>query len=177
MSKTTITHKASHNIFSAVEKLKNGIKSMLLGIVNGIKYTIITIVNGIKSIAMGTVNGIKSIFIAIAKGIVAFFKWFSHTMWLVFVKPFLPTHKVSFSMYTVIPGLPVNKNETVHAFQKGTTKQALKFYEDVIRSTTEKKIVPAEVKLYKRRKIVAKKHFGPVEEIKKFKIVNQRVKV
>jgi len=159
MSKTTITHKASHNIFSGGEKL---VKS---------------IANGIKGFFVGVANGIKSIILGVVNGIAAFFKWLSHTAWLVFVKPFLPTHKVSFSMYTVIPGLPVNRNETVHAFQKGTSKQAIKFYEDVIRSTSDKKIVPAEVKLYKRRKVVASKYFGPVEEIKKFKIVNRRVKV
>lgn len=149
MSKTTLTHQASHNTAIASDD------SMLNEVSNPVKGFFTAIGNGVNSIY----NGI------------------TYSTWSVFVKPFLPTHRVVFSLYTVIPGLPVKRNETVHAFEKGTTKKAIKFYNDVIRSTTEKKIVPAEVRLYKRKKVVASRNFGPVNEIKKFKIVNKRVKV
>ncbi|MFW5700672.1 MAG: hypothetical protein ACOCWM_03195 [Cyclobacteriaceae bacterium] len=177
MSKTTLTHRASHNIFSGIEKLfkgiTNGIKVFFMGIANGI----VALIKGIIWIFTTVLNGIFWVIKTIFNGIINFYKWLIHAIWLIVVRPFLPTHKVVFSLYTVIPGLPVNKNETVHAFEKGTTKQALKFYNDVVRSTTEKRIVPAEVKLYKRRKMVASRHFGPVDEIRKFKVINKRVKV
>lgn len=177
MSKTTLTHRASHNTFSGIERLfkgiANGIKGFFMAIVNGI----VAVVKGIAWIFTSIIKGIVWLIKSVINGIVSFFKWIAHVMWLVLVRPFLPTHKVIFSLYTVIPGLPVNRNETVHAFEKGTTKKALKFYDDVVRSATEKRIVPAEVRLYKRRKMVASRNFGPVDELRKFKIINKRVKV
>jgi phage-related protein len=181
MSKTTLTHRSSTNIFSSIEKvikgIANGIKSFFMSIVNGIVALIKGVFNGVKWVITTIINGITWVITTIIKGIVSFFKWIFHILWLVFVKPFLPTHRVVFSLYTVIPGLPVNNNESVHMFEKGTTKKAIKFYNDAVRSTTEKKIVPAEIKLYKRKKMVASKNFGPVDEIKKFNIVSKKVKV
>jgi len=177
MSKTTLTHRASHNIFSSIERLfkgiANAIKAFFMAIINGI----LSIIKGVIWIFTSVIKGIVWTVKTTLNGIVSFFKWLNHVMWLVFVRPFLPTHRVVFSLYTVIPGLPVNRNETIHAFEKGTTKKALKFYDDVVRSATEKRIVPAEVRLYKRRRMVASRHFGPVDEIRKFKVVNKRVKV
>ena len=73
--------------------------------------------------------------------------------------------------------MPVRKNDSIHAFEKGSSKKALKFYDDVINSAVERRIVPAEVRLIKRKKLIAKRNFGPVDELKKFRIVRTKIKV
>lgn len=113
----------------------------------------------------GLMNKIINAIVACGNAIVNGFRFF-------FVVPFLPSYKVVFSMYQVIPGFPVNRSDSVHSFKKGNSQKAIKFYNDVVRSTESKKIVPSEVVLLKRKKVVATAQFGPINEIKKFNVEN-----
>ena len=82
------------------------------------------------------------------------------------VIPFLPSYEVGFVMYGVVPGQPITKNESVYNFQKGAHKEAETFYRKMIDSTNSYKIMPSEIYLKKRNKIVKTQHFGPVEELR-----------
>ncbi len=116
--------------------------------------------NGIVNIILGTVRSVKSII----RGSIKAFR-------SIFIVPFLPKYKVIFSMYQVIPGLPVNKSDSVHDFEKGNGSKAIHFYNNVVKTTANNKIMPAEVLLIKRKKIVATQQFGPVNEIKRLNLV------
>jgi hypothetical protein len=143
--------------------LGNGIINLIKGIVNIFKYIALAIFRFFRFIVIGTYNGfvsLISLFVKTAKAIVFYFRKY-------FVVPLLPSYKVVFSMYQVIPGLPVNKSDSVHQFEKGHGSQAISFYNNVVKTTAENRIVPAEVYLVKRRRVVAKQQFGPVNEIKK----------
>lgn len=82
------------------------------------------------------------------------------------VVPFLPTYEVGFIMYGVVPGQPVNKKESVYPFEKGASKEAEAFYQKMVASTNKYKVMPSEIYLKKRNKIVRNQHFGPVETVK-----------
>lgn len=82
------------------------------------------------------------------------------------VVPFLPTYEVGFIMYGVVPGQPVDKKESVYNFEKGASKEAEAFYHKMVESTTMYKVMPSEIYLKKRNKIVRTQHFGPVAEVR-----------
>lgn len=154
--------------------LFNGIKFIVLGILNLIRFIFVSIYRILRFI----VAGIYKTFMAIVNLIVRFLNWVVDTIVSfvqlcayyfkkIFIIPFMPSYKVVFSMYQVIPGLPVNRSDSVHFFEKGKGRKAIKFYNDVVNTTREKKIVPSEAVLIKRKKVVAVQQFGPVTEIKK----------
>lgn len=87
------------------------------------------------------------------------------------ITPFLPRYEVVCTTYQIIPGLPVSKNESRHPFGKGASKEAKEFYGKVISSEFTRNMAPVEVHLKRGRFTVEKKQFGPVNELKQFKIV------
>lgn len=89
------------------------------------------------------------------------------------IKPFLPKYEVVCTTYQVIPGQPVNGRHQKHAFEKGDAEGARTFYVKVVNSDMTKTMAPVEVHLKRRGKTIEKKHFGPVDELKKFNIVYQ----
>lgn len=82
------------------------------------------------------------------------------------VVPFLPSYEVGFVMYGVVPGQPVTKNEKVYNFAKGATKEAEDFFHKMVESTTTYKVMPSEIYLKRRNKVVRTQAFGPVEEVR-----------
>jgi len=129
----------------------------------------------LMQIPIAIFNGIKFIFLSIKKGIVYVVQSFINLiefsvnlLYRVFILPFLPSYKVVFSLYHVIPGIPIGKKDQTHSFDKGKGDEARNFYQKVVEATATKNIVPAEVHLIKRRKVVATKQFGPVQDIKVF---------
>ena len=86
------------------------------------------------------------------------------------IKPFLPTYEVICTNYQVIPGLPVNKNQSQHAFEKGASEEANAFYARVIASDLTKNMAPIEVQLKRRGKIIKKMEIGPVAALKNFQM-------
>ena len=82
------------------------------------------------------------------------------------IKPFLPSYEVVCTNYQIIPGLPVNKNQSKHSFEKGASDEALAFYGKVISSEMTKMMAPVEIHLRKRGKTIQQAHFGPVETFK-----------
>ncbi len=143
-------------IMKLLSMFGDGIVSIIKGIFGIIKW----IANGIVNIILGTVRLIKNMIRASIKAFRS-----------IFIVPFLPKYKVIFSMYQVIPGLPVNKSDSVHDFEKGNGSKAIHFYNNVVKTTANNKIMPAEVLLIKRKKIVATQQFGPVNEIKRLNLV------
>lgn len=87
------------------------------------------------------------------------------------IKPFLPRYEVVCTTYQIIPGLPVSKNESRHPFEKGESKEAREFYGKVISSAFTRNMAPVEVYLKRGRFTIQKRQFGPVKDIKQFKIV------
>ena len=87
------------------------------------------------------------------------------------VKPFLPSYEVVCTNYQVIPGMPVSKNESRHPFEKGASKEAKDFYGKVINSGFTRNMAPVEVHLRMAGFTIKKTNIGPVEDIKKFKMV------
>lgn len=83
------------------------------------------------------------------------------------VRLFLPTYEVVCTNYQIIPGYPVNKNESKHKFKKGASGEAIEFYWKVVSSDLTKKMAPVEVHLRKGGKTIQKTHFGPVDNFKK----------
>ncbi|MES2734050.1 MAG: hypothetical protein V4714_20040 [Bacteroidota bacterium] len=84
------------------------------------------------------------------------------------IKPFLPSYEVIFTMYHVVPGQAVDRQESKFDFERGAMNEAKAFYNKVITSTDNHRIVPAEVQLKRRKKVVQTHYFGPVQEIQKF---------
>jgi len=87
------------------------------------------------------------------------------------IKPFLPTYEVTFTMYHVIPGFPVKKNDSKHNFEKGESEKAIEFYNKVVNTTMVNKLAPTEVKLRRGKKVIQSKQFGPIRQIKQYRIV------
>ena len=81
------------------------------------------------------------------------------------VKPFLPSYEVVFTMYQVVPGQAVNQEVSRFDFEQGAVKEAQAFYHQVVNSTNSHRIVPAEVQLKRRKKVIQNHSFGPVKEI------------
>ncbi|PIQ20382.1 MAG: hypothetical protein COW65_15300 [Cytophagales bacterium CG18_big_fil_WC_8_21_14_2_50_42_9] len=86
------------------------------------------------------------------------------------IKPFLPTYEVICTNYQIVPGLPVNKNESQHAFEKGASQEANAFYTSVISSDLTKNMAPIEVHLKRRGKVIKTTEIGPVAELKNFRM-------
>jgi len=82
-----------------------------------------------------------------------------------FVTPFLPKYDVVFIMYSVIPGKPVDKIETIYNFEKGESAKANEFYQKMLDSTQSFNILPSEVIMKRKDKIVKNTQFGPINEI------------
>jgi hypothetical protein len=87
------------------------------------------------------------------------------------IHPFLPSYEVTFTMYHVIPGAPVKRNDMTHNFAKGASTEAETFFNKVVSKTMENKMAPTEVKLKRGKKVIKYKQFGPINEIRKYKIV------
>lgn len=87
------------------------------------------------------------------------------------VVPFLPSYKVVFVMYGVVPGQPVSKKESVYNFEKGASKEAETFYQKMVETTNMYKVMPSEIYLKKRNRVIRNQHFGPVEEVRSWKHV------
>ena len=86
--------------------------------------------------------------------------------WQNFIRSFQPTYKVNAITYFVIPGLPVNRNENVHHFDKGEYEQAKKFFDNVANKTQQLRFGPVEIHLIKGKKnVIEEKKFGPVDKI------------
>ena len=152
-------------------------QTIILGTINIAKLLVAKVANIINSSIRTVINGIGRIidliihiFVSIYHFSVKSILFLQKQAYLILVVPFLPSYKVVFSMYQVIPGLPVSKHDSIHKFDKGTGKSAKAFYKNVITSTREQKIIPSEVNLIRRRKVIATEKFGPVEEIKKFNV-------
>lgn len=87
-----------------------------------------------------------------------------------FIKPFLSKYEVVCTNYHVIPGMPVNKNQQTHTFERGAATEAREFYIKVVSSEMTKTMAPVEVqlrKIYLRGKTIEQKQFGPVDQLKK----------
>ncbi|MDQ3392633.1 MAG: hypothetical protein M3512_00725 [Bacteroidota bacterium] len=82
-----------------------------------------------------------------------------------FVTPFLPTYDVVFIMYSVIPGKPLDITETIYNFEKGESEKANDFYQKMLHSTENFKMMPSEVVMRKKNKVVKATQFGPIKEI------------
>ena len=80
------------------------------------------------------------------------------------VKPFLPTYEVICTNYQIVPGLPVNKNQSKHKFEKGASQEAFEFYSKVISSDLTTIMAAVEVHLKKRGRIIQRTNFGPVDK-------------
>lgn len=87
------------------------------------------------------------------------------------IKPFLPAYEVVCTTYQVIPGLPVSKKQSKHSFEKGASKEAKEFYGKVVTSDFTRNMAPVEVHLRVAGITIKKANFGPVGELKQFKIV------
>lgn len=93
------------------------------------------------------------------------------------VKACQSKYEVVFTTYQIMPGHPVNKNESKHSFGRGESREAKEFYGKVISSEFTKKLAPAEVHLrrvYMRGTTIERTQFGPVEDLRKFKIVYKK---
>lgn len=87
-----------------------------------------------------------------------------------FIKPFLSKYEVVCTNYHVIPGLPVNKNQQTHTFERGAAAEAREFYVKVVSSEMTKTMAPVEVqlrKIYLTGKTIEQMQFGPVDQLKK----------
>ncbi len=85
-------------------------------------------------------------------------------------KPFKSKYEVVCTNYHVIPGLPVNKNESKHTFHRGASLEAREFYSKVVSSDMTRTMAPVEIqlrKIYLLSKIVEKAEFGPVAQLRK----------
>jgi hypothetical protein len=81
------------------------------------------------------------------------------------ILPFLPAYEVTFTMYHVVPGQAIDRKESKFSFERGAVQEAQDFYNKVVNSTSSHRIVPAELQLKRRKKIIQTHYFGPVKEI------------
>lgn len=79
------------------------------------------------------------------------------------IKPFLPVYEVVFVMYQVIPGKEVQRKEHRFGFEKGAEQEAKAYFNKVLKSTTDFKMVPSEVLLKKGNVVINRQVFGPVD--------------
>lgn len=85
------------------------------------------------------------------------------------VKPFQAKYEVVCTTYQVIPGLPVNKNESRHQFERGAVLEAREFYAKVVSSEMTRTMAPVEVqlrKIYLGGKTIEQAEFGPVAQLR-----------
>lgn len=86
------------------------------------------------------------------------------------VKSFLPKYQVEFIMYSLIPGQPVSKNSTIYDFDRGQYNEAKDFYSKTLESTQKFNILPSEVVMRKRKRVIHSTQFGPIKEMALFKV-------
>lgn len=86
------------------------------------------------------------------------------------VKPFLPKYQVEFIMYALIPGQPVSKNSTIYDFDRGQYSEAKDFYSKTLESTKKFNILPSEVVMRKRKRVIHATQFGPVKDMATFNV-------
>lgn len=85
------------------------------------------------------------------------------------VTPFKAKYEVVCTTYQVIPGLPVNKHESKHKFERGAALEAREFYAKVISSELTRTMAPVEVqlrKIYLGGRTIEQAEFGPVTHLK-----------
>jgi hypothetical protein len=85
------------------------------------------------------------------------------------VKPFQAKYEVVCTTYQVIPGLPVNKSQSKHAFERGAALEARDFYTKVVTSDLTRTMAPVEVqlrKIYLGGRTIEQAEFGPVSHLK-----------
>ena len=85
------------------------------------------------------------------------------------VTPFKAKYEVVCTTYQVIPGLPVNKNESRHQFERGAVLEAREFYSKVVTSDMTRTMAPVEVqlrKIYLGGKTIEQAEFGPVAQLR-----------
>jgi hypothetical protein len=93
------------------------------------------------------------------------------------VTPFKAKYEVVCTTYLVIPGLPVNKNESKHKFERGAALEAREFYAKVVSSEMTRTMAPVEVqlrKIYLGGKTIERAEFGPVAQLRQ--VVNGKKK-
>ncbi|WP_033316691.1 hypothetical protein [Pontibacter roseus] len=85
------------------------------------------------------------------------------------IKPFQAKYEVVCTTYQVIPGLPINRNQSKHAFGRGAALEAKEFYTKVVSSDITKTMAPVEVqlrKIYLGGRTIDQAEFGPVQHLK-----------
>lgn len=85
------------------------------------------------------------------------------------IKPFQAKYEVVCTTYQVIPGLPVNKSQSKHAFERGAVLEAREFYTKVVSSDITRTMAPVEVqlrKIYLGGKTIEQAEIGPVQHLK-----------
>ena len=132
------------------------------GIITGLSHVILALVKAVLNVFKLIINAFKSIIVNTYQATVSTGKKV--------IKMFKPVYSVTFTMYHVIPGMPVQENVSLHSFERGASNEAEAFYNKVVSMTVENKIAPTEVKLKKGKKVIKSKQFGPIEDIKKFRI-------
>jgi hypothetical protein len=88
------------------------------------------------------------------------------------INPFMPAYEVVCTNYQIIPGLPVNKNQSTQYFDRGAGKEAKEFYSKVINSQFTRNLAPVEVHLRMAGITIKKTQIGPVKDLKQFKMAS-----
>lgn len=85
------------------------------------------------------------------------------------VTPFKAKYEVVCTTYQVIPGLPVNKSQSKHTFERGAVLEAREFYSKVVTSELTRTMAPVEVqlrKIYLGGRTIEQAEFGPVAQLR-----------
>ncbi len=91
--------------------------------------------------------------------------------WQDFLTSFKPRYAVNAITYFVIPGMPVNRTENHHQFERGEYDKAKDFFDRVVKKTEEVKFSPVEIVLIKgKKRVMETKTFGPVDQIQRLKM-------
>jgi hypothetical protein len=160
-----------------MKKLSNLFFGFLRGLGNALLTGITAVAGLFKSIILAVVNFgkwfigmLKAAIFAIIKSVNQFFIYLSGLIKRG-ITYFKPTYTVVFTMYHVIPGIPVQGKPDHHNFGKGEWKKAGDFYDKLVAKMQEFKIAPVEVQLIKgKKKILKSHHLGPVQELKTMKM-------
>lgn len=84
----------------------------------------------------------------------------------------MPAYEVVCTNYQIIPGLPVNKNQSKQYFERGSGREAKAFYSKVVSSEFTRNLAPVEVHLRMAGITIKKTKIGPVNELKQFKMAS-----
>lgn len=142
-------------VFKVILVIAGLFKSIFLAVVNSVKWLAQMFMSAVFAIISGVKKFIQYLVGLVKKGI-TYFK---------------PTYTVVFTMYHVIPGIPVQGKPDRHSFGKGEWQKAGEFYDKLVAKTKEFKIAPVEVQLIKgKKKVLKSHHLGPVQELKTMKM-------